>query len=73
VSAWQLLPAIRDLFSKHPECWHHGAPHLAYLEAERQGLAEVIMRFAHPSSCGDPVGRMSCQGDRYKVGDSVKA
>ena len=23
VSAWQLLPAIRDLYSKHPEYHHH--------------------------------------------------
>ena len=42
-------------------------------EAERRGPAEVVLHFAHPRSCGDLVGRMSCQGDSYKVGDSVKA
>ena len=73
VSAWQLLPAIRGLFSKHPEYWHHGASHLACLETGRRGLAEVILRFAHPRSCGDPADRLSCRGDSYKVGDSGKA
>ena len=73
VSAWQLLPAIRGLFSKHPEYWHHGAPHLACLETERRGLAEVILRFAHLKSSGDPADQSSCRGDSYKVGDSVKA
>jgi len=23
MSAWQLLPAIRDLYSRHPEYFHH--------------------------------------------------
>lgn len=23
MSAWQLLPALRDLYSRHPEYWHH--------------------------------------------------
>jgi hypothetical protein len=23
MSAWQLLPAVRDLFSRHPEYFHH--------------------------------------------------
>jgi hypothetical protein len=73
VNSWQLLPAIRDLFSERPEYWHHGALHLACSEAVRRGLAEVVLRFAHPRSCGDPADRMSCRGDSYKVGDSVEA
>jgi hypothetical protein len=37
----------------------YGAPHFACLEtaaaeAERRGPDEVILRFAHPRSCGDP-------------------
>ena len=23
MSTWQLLPVIRDLYSRHPEYWHH--------------------------------------------------
>jgi hypothetical protein len=42
-------------------------------DAERRGPAEVLLRFAHQRSCGDPVGRMPCQDDSYKVGDSAKA
>jgi hypothetical protein len=42
-------------------------------EAERRGPAEVVLHFAHPRSCGDPVGLMPCRGDSYKVGDSAKA
>jgi hypothetical protein len=73
VNSWQLLPAIRDLFSEHPEYWQHGALHLACLETVRRGLAKVILRFAHPRSYGDPADRMSCRVDSYKVGDGVKA
>jgi hypothetical protein len=46
---------------------------LGLREAERRGPAAVVLRFAHPRSCGDAEGRMSCRGDSYKVGDSVKA
>jgi hypothetical protein len=31
VSAWQLLPAIGDIFSKHPEYWHHESWELAHV------------------------------------------
>ena len=41
--------------------------------AERSGPVGVVLRLAHPRSCGDPAGRMSCRGESYKVGDSVKA
>ena len=42
-------------------------------EAERREPAEVVLHFVHPRICGDSAGRMSCWGDSYKVGDSVKA
>jgi hypothetical protein len=42
-------------------------------EGQRRGPAEVVLHFAHLRSCGAPAGRMSCRGDSYKVGDSVKA
>jgi hypothetical protein len=71
VNSWQLLPAIRDLFSERPEYWHHGALHLACSEAVRRGLAEVVLRFAHPRSSGDPAGKMSCRSGCFAVNEST--
>ncbi len=50
----------------------HGAPRLACLqagaaEAERRGPDEVILRFAHPGSCGDQGGRLGRRGGCFTV------
>ena len=42
-------------------------------EAQRRGPGEIVLGFYHTRACGEPVGRISCQGDSYKVGESVKA
>jgi hypothetical protein len=31
VNSAQLLPAVRDLYSKHPEYWHHKPWELAHI------------------------------------------
>jgi hypothetical protein len=31
MSAWQLLPAIRELYSRHPEYFHHEPWELAHV------------------------------------------
>ena len=36
-------------------------------EAERRGPAEVVLRFAHPRSCGDSAGKMSYRGGCFTV------
>jgi hypothetical protein len=61
--------ALRDALPRRSDCSEPGL----LREAERRGPAEVVLHFAHPSSCSDPEGRMSCRVDSYKVGDSVKA
>ena len=43
------------------------------VELQRRGPGEILLGFYHTRGCGDPAGRMSCRGDSYKVGDSVKA
>jgi hypothetical protein len=39
-----------------------GCLQAATVEAQRRGPDEVILRFAHPRSCGDPAGKLSCKG-----------
>jgi hypothetical protein len=39
-------------------------------EAERRGLAEVVLRFAHPRTCGDPAGAKACRGRCFAVSDA---
>ena len=70
MSAWQLLPAIRDLYSKHPEYWHHEPrerQHVLYSlgyvddladEAEIAAAVEVA-RGDYPQWRPDAWGRMS--------------
>jgi hypothetical protein len=47
----------------------HGGPcALAGMrEAERRGPREIVLRFAHPRSCGDPAGKMACRGGCFAV------
>ena len=40
-------------------------------EAERRGPAEVVLRFAHPRSSGDPAGKMSCRSGCFAVNEST--
>ena len=50
-----------------------GCLQAATVEALRRGPGEIVLGFYHTRACGEPAGRMSCRGDSYKVGDSVKA
>jgi hypothetical protein len=36
-------------------------------------LTEVLNGASRPDGGGDPADRLSCRGDSYKVGNSVKA
>jgi hypothetical protein len=54
----------------------HGAPHFACLEAgldeaHLRGPTEIILRFAHPRSCGDPAGKLECRGGCFQVDDEA--
>jgi hypothetical protein len=55
VNSTQLLPAIRDLYSRHPECWHHETWELQWMlyapkytdELEEEGVIAAAVEVAH--------------------------
>jgi hypothetical protein len=40
-------------------------------EAQRRGLGEIVLGSYHSVKCGDPSGRMSCQGGCFKVDEAA--
>jgi hypothetical protein len=42
-------------------------------QAERRGPDEVILRFAHPRSCGDPADKTSCRGRCFALEAALDA
>jgi hypothetical protein len=60
--------SLTDRETRSERRYHGGGCSEAGLrEAERRGPDEVVLRFAHPRSCGDPAGKMSCQGGCFTV------
>jgi hypothetical protein len=55
VNSTQLLPAIRDLYSRHPEYWHHETWELQWMlyalkytdELEEEGAIAAAVEVAH--------------------------
>jgi hypothetical protein len=43
----------------------------ALARAQELGPNRVILRFAHPKSCGDPAGKLDCSGQCFVVSESI--
>lgn len=60
--------SIVDKATRKEARWHGGAcaqPGLVH--AQERGPGAVVLRFAHPRSCGDPKGKMDCGGKCFVV------
>jgi hypothetical protein len=60
--------ALTDRRTRRERRYHGGDCSEAGLrEAERRGPDEVVLRFAHPRSCGDPRGKLACEGRCFAI------
>jgi hypothetical protein len=44
----------------------------ALARAQELGPDRVILRFAHPRSCGDPKGKLECSGQCFVIAESAR-